>query len=98
MGAFEGAVQSNSSVQDSPLPRPEVYTRLVRKGQVELSHIPNVEEATKYLLSNNNDAPSITKYGVFVRLKAQIVALAAHCAKGAPLGSSRTCLTTAFTT
>ena len=33
------------------------------------------------LLSNNNDAPSITKYGSLVRPNAQIVALSAHCAK-----------------
>ena len=32
------------------------------------------------LLSNNNDAQSITKYGVLVRPHAQIVALRTHCA------------------
>ena len=36
------------------------------------------------LRSNNNDAHSITKYGFLVRPNAQIVALRAHCAKGAP--------------
>ena len=33
------------------------------------------------LLSNNIDAPSITKYGSLVRLDTQIVALRAHCAR-----------------
>ena len=32
------------------------------------------------LLSNTNDAPSITKYGSLVRPDAQIVAPCAHCA------------------
>ena len=42
----------------------------------------------------NNDAPSITKYGSPLRLDAQIVALRAHCAKGAPkaiLGATEGC-------
>ena len=43
-------------------------------------HIPNVKEASKYPLSNNNNAHSITKYGVLGRLDVQIVALRAHCA------------------
>ena len=38
-------------------------------------HIPNVKEASKYPLSNNNNAHSITKYGVLGRLDVRIVAL-----------------------
>ena len=40
-------------------------------------HIPNVKEASKYPLSNNNNAHSVTKYGVLGRLHVQIVALRA---------------------
>ena len=43
-------------------------------------HIPNVKEASTYPLSNNNNAHSITKYGVLGRLDIQMVALRAHCA------------------
>ena len=44
------------------------------------------ERSIKNLLSNNNDARSITKYGFLVRPTRQIVALCMHCAKGAPRG------------
>ena len=37
------------------------------------------------LLSNNNDAPSITKCGFLVRPDAQIVAPRTHCVEGPPL-------------
>ena len=47
-------------------------------------HIPNVKEASKYPLSNNNNAHSITKHGVLGRLDAQIVALHARTALSAP--------------
>ena len=50
----------------------------------QICHIPNVEEASKYLLSDNIDAPSITKYGFLVGLDAQTLALRAQCAKGGP--------------
>ena len=46
--------------------------KLVKLGE---NHIPNVKEASKYPLSNNNNAHSITKYGVLGRLDIQIVAL-----------------------
>ena len=48
--------------------------------RIQVYHIPNVKEASKYLLSNNHDAHSMTKYGVLGRLDVQIVALRAHCA------------------
>ena len=35
-------------------------------------------------LSNNNDAPSVTKYGSLVQSDAQIVAVYARCPKCAP--------------
>ena len=41
---------------------------------------PNVKEASKYAFSNNNNAHSMTNYGVLGRLDVQIVALCAHCA------------------
>ena len=44
--------------------------------KIQKCRIPNVEEASN-LLSNNNDAPSITKYGPLVWPNAQIVALRA---------------------
>ena len=50
------------------------------------------------LLSNTDDAPSITRYGSLVRLDTQIVALrvhcvrgAKHCAKCAPRGTTAAC-------
>ena len=54
----------------------------------QICHIPNAE-ASKYLLSNYDGAPSTTKYGFLVRLDAQIVALCTQCAKGAPPHPSR---------
>ena len=39
--------------------------------------------------ARGNNVPSITKYGSPVRLDAQIVALRAHCAKGAPLDAQQ---------
>ena len=44
---------------------------------------PPCGRSIKTYARGNNDAPSITKYGSPVRLDAQIVALRAHCAKGA---------------
>ena len=38
-------------------------TKLVKLG-IQTYHIPNVKEASKNPLSNNNNAQSITKYGV----------------------------------
>ena len=49
-------------------------------GENQIYHIPNVKEASKYPLSNNNNAQGITKYGVLGQLDVQIVALRAHCA------------------
>ena len=46
---------------------------------IQIYHIPNVKEASKYLFSNNNNAHGITKYGVLGRLDVQIVALRARC-------------------
>ena len=43
--------------------------------RIQIYHIPNVKEASK--LSNNNNAHSITKYGVLGRLDVQIVVLSA---------------------
>ena len=43
--------------------------------RIQIYHIPNVKEASKYPLSNNNNAHSITKHGVLGRLDVQIVAL-----------------------
>ena len=47
--------------------------------RIQIYHIPNVKEASKYPLSNNNNAHSITKHGVLGRLDVQIVALRAQC-------------------
>ena len=46
---------------------------------------PPCGRSIKTYSRGNNDAPSITKYGSPVRLDAQIVALRAHCAEGAPI-------------
>ena len=54
--------------------------KLVKLGENRNIPYPNVKEASKYPLSNNNDVHSITKYGVLGRLDVQIVALRAHCA------------------
>ena len=48
--------------------------------RIQIYHIPDVKEASKYPLSKNNNAHSMTKYGVLGRLDAQIVALCAQCA------------------
>ena len=48
--------------------------------RIQIYHILNVEEASNYPLSNNNNAHSMTKYGVLGWLDVQIVALRAHCA------------------
>ena len=42
--------------------------------------IPPIWKKHQNLVSNNNDAQSITKYGFLVQPHAQIVALRAHCA------------------
>ena len=42
--------------------------------RIQTYHIPNAKEASKYPLSNNNNAHSITKYGVLGRPDVQIVA------------------------
>ena len=47
---------------------------------------PDVDEASK-TCCQNNDAPSIMKYGFLVQPNGQIVALHVHCAKGAPHAS-----------
>ena len=48
--------------------------------RIQIYHIPNVKEASKDPFANNNNAHSITKYGVLGWLDVQIVALRAHCA------------------
>ena len=54
----------------------ETRKKWVKMGEIGLNpNIPNVKEASKYPLSNNNNAHSITKYGVLGRLDVQIVAL-----------------------
>ena len=47
----------------------------------------DAKEAPKYILSNNNDAPSTAKCGFLVRQDAQIVALRAHRAQLPPYES-----------
>ena len=42
-----------------------------------------LDRLPKYLPSNNNDAPKITKYGFLVWPDAPIVALCMHCTRGA---------------
>ena len=49
--------------------------------------IPNVKKASKYPLSNNNNADSMTKYGVLGRLDVQIVAV--HPLKGHRWGTGQ---------
>ena len=46
------------------------------------------------LLSNNDDAQSITEYGFLVQLDNQVVALCAHCAKSPPQAIVLSCLPT----
>ena len=50
-------------------------------------HIPNVKKASKYPSSNNNNADSMTKYGVLGRLDVQIVAV--HPLKGHRWGTGQ---------
>ena len=35
--------------------------------KTQIHHIPNAKEASKYPFPNNNDAPSVTKYGFLLR-------------------------------
>ena len=58
--------------------------------RIQIYHIPNVKEASKYPLSNNNNAHSITKYGVLGWLDVQIVALRlVHPLKGHRWGTGQ---------
>ena len=57
----------------------------VKVGENPKMPYPPCGRSIKTYARGNNDAPSVTKYGSLVRLDAQIVALCAHCAKGAPL-------------
>ena len=43
--------------------------------RIQIYHIPHMKKASKYPLSNNNNADSMTKYGVLGRLDVQIVAV-----------------------
>ena len=52
--------------------------------RIQIYHIPNVKEASKHPLSNNNNAHSITKHGVLRWLDVQVVALRAHCTECTP--------------
>ena len=38
--------------------------------KIQIYHIPNAKEASKYWFLNNNDAPDITKHGFLVRPRA----------------------------
>ena len=55
--------------------------------RIQIYHIPNVKKASKYPLSNNNNADSMTKYGVLGRLDVQIVAV--HPLKGHRWGTGQ---------
>ena len=58
--------------------------------RIQIYHIPNVKEASKYPLSNNNNTHSITKYGVLGRLDVQTVALRlVHPLKGHRWGTGQ---------
>ena len=57
----------------------------VKVGENPKMPYPPCGRSIKTYARGNNDAPSITKYGSLVRPNAQIVALRAHCAKGAPM-------------
>ena len=48
------------------------------KKWMNMGETANVKEASKYPFSSNNNAHSITKYWVLVRLDVQILALRAH--------------------
>ena len=60
--------------------REEMEENWLNWARIQIYPIPNVKEASKYPLSNNNNAHSITKYGVLGRLDIQIVSPRAHCA------------------
>ena len=51
--------------------------KLVKLGEYAISPMWKKHQN---LLSNNNDAENVTKYGFLVRPHAQIVALRVHCA------------------
>ena len=55
--------------------------------RIQVYHIPNVKKASKYPLSDNNNADSMTKYGVLGRLDVQIVAV--HPLKGHQWGTGQ---------
>ena len=65
----------------------------VKMGENQKMPYPRCGRNIKTYAGGKNDAPSITKYGSPVRLDAQIVALRAHCAKGAPKMMQRGCKT-----
>ena len=59
-------------------------------GENPIYHVPNVKAALKYPFSNNNNAHSITKYGVLGQLDVQIVALRlVHPLKGHRWGTGQ---------
>ena len=60
----------------------------MRLGENPKNAISSMWKKHQNLLSNNNDAPGITKYGSLVRPHTQIVALRLHCAKCAALGET----------
>ena len=57
----------------------ETSKKWMKLGENPNMPYPNVKKASKYLLSNNTNGHSITKYGVLGRLQIQIVALHVHC-------------------
>ena len=57
----------------------------VKLGENPKMPYPPCGRSIKTSAMGNNDVPSISKYGSPVRLDAQIIALRAHCAKGAPI-------------
>ena len=67
--------------------------KIGEKKWVKMGEKPNMPYPMrkKHKKTNNNDTPRITKNGFLVRPHAQVVALCAHCARGAPyvLGSVR---------
>ena len=71
------------TLNQSPVPWNTLAIPPPRGVKIQKCHIP-MWKKHQNLLSNNNDAPSITKHGSLVRPHAQIVALRAHCAKCAP--------------
>ena len=61
----------------------------VKMGENPKTPHPQCGRSMKTYARGNNDAPSITKYGSPVQLDAQIVALRAHCTKGAPFAKEK---------